>query len=318
MRYRRFGRTGLRVSEISLGGLFFSPKLSGGRSVEAAIRSAADCGINLIDAAPAYKGSEEEIGKVLVAGLRRKFLLATKWWPYMDDGKTILQNPSALRASVEGSLRRLRTDVIDLFQFHSVTHRGDVDRLLGGPLLPEIARLKKEGKIRFLGLSNSGEWDPDDERLQEAVRSGAFDTCMPEFLIFRQRPADTLLPACAKRDAGIISIMPLGQAAWGYGLRNRKYLRDSLDGLIKKGALPSAEPYTRDDVLDFLLDEHTTTIPAAALRFCLSFPEISTVCCGTNDPVHVAENAAVSEAGPYDANRLARVRELFNFFEKPS
>lgn len=311
MRYRRFGRTGLRVSEISLGGLFFSPGLSGGRNVEATIQCAADCGINLIDIAPAYQGSEEEVGKVLAAGLRRKFLLATKWWPYMPDGKTIDQNPSVLHASVERSLQRLRTDVIDLFQFHSVTHRGDVDRLLGGPLLPEIAKLKKEGKTRFLGLSNSGEWDPNDERLQEAVRSGSFDACMPEFMIFRQRPVATLLPVCAKCDAGIISIMPLGQAAWGYGLRDRKYLRDSLDGLTKKGALPSAEPYTRDDILDFLLDEHTTTIPAAALRYCLSFPEISTVCCGTNDPAHVAANAAVSEAGPYDATRLARVRELF-------
>jgi len=311
MRYRKFGRTGLRVSEISLGGLFFG-KLSNGRDTALTVARAAEVGINLIDTAAAYDGSEEDLGKALVkTRLRRKFILATKWWPYDRKGKKILQEPSALRKSVEGSLKRLRTDRVELFQFHSVTNPGDTDAILSGPLMAECAKLKKEGKIRFLGISNSGEWDKDDKRLQEAARSGAFDAVMPEFLMFRQRPVKSLFPVCARRHVGVITIIPLGQAAWGYGLRDRKYLGDSMKTLIAKKKLPNKEEYRHNDVLDFLLDEKTTTIAAAALRFCLSFPAVSTVCSGTNDPAHVAENAAVSDAGPYDRERLARVRKLF-------
>src|SRR5689334_4437927 len=107
MRYRPLGRTGLNVSAVSLGGLFFG-KLAEGRDTEATVRTAADLGINLIDTAAAYTGSEEDLGRAWAGGLRRKFTLVTKWWPFMGDGPGIRQNPSALRAAVEGSLRRLR------------------------------------------------------------------------------------------------------------------------------------------------------------------------------------------------------------------
>lgn len=311
MRYRTFGRTGLKVSEISLGGLFFG-KLAGDRDTASTVAKAADLGINLIDTAGAYDGSEEDLGKALKkTGLRGKFHIATKWWPYSKEGQKILQDPAALRPAVEGSLTRLQTDHVELFQFHSVTFAGNVEEITGGPLMGELEKLKKEGKIRFLGMSNSGEWDKDDERLQEASRSGVFDTVMPEFLLFRQRPAKALFPVCAKNSTGIITIIPLGQAAWGYGLRDKKYLLDSMQKLIEKKKLPDEPRFHRDDAIDFLLDGQTGTIPAAALRFCLSFPEVSTVCSGTNNPVHLAENAAVSEAGPYDAERLARAAELF-------
>src|SRR5437667_7156907 len=124
MRTRPLGRTGLRVSEISLGGLFFG-KLANGRDTAATVACAADCGINLIDTAPAYAGSEEDLGQAWAGGLRRKFLLATKWWPFLGGGRGIRQNPTDLRRAVEGSLRRLRTDRIDVFLFHSLTFEGD-------------------------------------------------------------------------------------------------------------------------------------------------------------------------------------------------
>ena len=310
MKYRTLGRTGLEVSEISLGGLFFG-KLAEGRDTGATLRRAADLGVNLIDTAAAYTGSEEDIGRSLPPDLRGKFLICTKWWPYQEDGKTIRQEAAALREAVEGSLSRLKADHLDILLFHSVTHPGNVDAILAGELLPEFEKLKAAGLVRFIGLSNSGEWDPEDDRLTEAARSGKFDVVMPEFLVFRQRAVRAALPVYSEHRTGSISIIPLGQAAWGYGLRDRKYLGDSLSALREKGKLPDREPYTRDDILDFLLDEKTKTIPAAALRFCLSFPGISTVCCGTNNPGHLSENAAVSDAGPYDPERLAKAIELF-------
>jgi len=311
MRYRTLGRTGLRVSEVSLGGLFFG-KLAKGRDTAATIAAANAAGINFIDTASAYEGSEKDLGRAFrKTRLREKFVVATKWWPYDKTGKKILQDPAAMRRSVEKSLKSLGTDRVEVFQFHSVTNPGDTAAILSGPLREETEKLRKEGKIRFTGISNSGEWDKDDRRLQEAARSGWFDTVMPEFLLFRQRPAKSLFPVCARHNVGVITIIPLGQAAWGYGLRDRKYLADSLKALVKKGKLPDKPAYRRDDVLDFLLDGKTKTIAAAALRFCLSFREVSTVCCGTNDPAHIAENAAVSKAGPYPPSKLARAAALF-------
>ncbi len=310
MRTRILGRTGIPVSEISLGGLFFG-KLANGRDTEATVRRAAELGINLIDTAPAYSGSEEELGRALAGGLRRKFTLVTKWWPFLGGGPGIRQNPTELRRSVETSLRRLRTDVIDVFLFHSLTFERDISDVLNGPLRGEMERLKKRGLIRFTGLSNSGDYDTEDDRLREAVRSGYFDVVMPEFNLFKQRAVRNALPEYGRANAGVLSIMPLGQAAWGYGLRDRQYLKDSLKTLREKKKLPDDHPATDETALDDLLDAGSPTIAAAALRFCLSFPEVSSVCCGTNDPAHLEENVRTAAAGPFDAARLDRMIRLF-------
>ena len=309
MRTRPLGRTGLRVSEISLGGLFFG-KLADGRDTEATVRRAAECGINLIDTAPAYTGSEEDLGQAWAGGLRRKFILTTKWWPFLGGGRGIRQNPADLRRSVETSLRRLRTDRIDIFLFHSLTFEGDIEAVRYGPLWKELERLKRAGTIGHVGLSNSADYDTEDERLTEATRKG-FDVVMPEFNLFKQRAVRAALPRWQRAGTGVLAIMPLGQAAWGYGLRDRTYVRDSLKALREKKALPEKPEYEGESALDFLLDDTTPTIAAAAIRFCLSFPEVSTVCSGTNDPLHVEENARISDAGPYDPARLARAIELF-------
>jgi aryl-alcohol dehydrogenase (NADP+) len=312
MKYRPFGKTGLSVSEVSLGGLFFATKLSGGHPVDKTLQAAVESGINLIDTAAAYDDSEAVLGNLLKKeGLRDKFYLATKWWPYKDDNKTIKDTAAELREAVEGSLKRLQTDHIDMFMFHSITNKGDVDVLEKASVQGELAALKKEGKIRFVGLSNEGTWDAKDERLQEAIHTGHFDFVMPEFLMFRQSAAKNLLPLASKAGTGVISIIPLGQAAWGFGLRDRKTLAASIGSYIEKGKLDKAKFPDPGAALDFLLDDKTTTIAAAGLRFCLSFPGISTVCCGTNNPVHIRENAAITEVGPYDAGRLAKAAELF-------
>ncbi|MES2202425.1 MAG: aldo/keto reductase [candidate division FCPU426 bacterium] len=310
MKTRRLGATGMWVSEISLGGLFLG-RLGGGRDVSATLNMAADLGINLLDTAPAYQGSEEALGEAMTPALRKRFIIATKWWAYQEGGKDLDTQPASLRANVEASLTRLKTDHIDIFLFHSVTQPGDIDKLSQAPLQAELGRLKAEGKIRHVGLSNEGKDDPKDQRLFEAADSGLFEVAMPEFLIFRQGPAQGLLERCAKAGMGVISITPLGQAAWGLGLRDKKTLLASMDLFIKQGKLPDEARYRDDTVLDFLLDEQTPDLAAAALRFCLSFPGISSVCCGSNDPGHIRANAAQSAAGPYDAERLARVRELF-------
>jgi aryl-alcohol dehydrogenase-like predicted oxidoreductase len=311
MQYRILGRTGLKVSAISLGGLFFG-ELAKGRDSSKTIARAAELGINLIDTAIGYKGSEEDIGKSLTdLKLRNQFILCTKWWPYQKDGKTLLQDPVLLRRAVEESLGRLRTDHLEILLFHSLTFAGDVVAVASGPLMEEVHRLKSEGKLGFVGLSNPGDYDTEDARLTEAAQSGSFDVVMPEFLLFRNRAVRNTLPIYKKCNVGVISIIPLGQAAWGYGLRDRQYLVDSLKTLREKGKLPEREPYTLESVLDFLLDQQSPTIASAALRFCLSYPEISTVCCGTNNPEHLEQNAATADSEPYSEERLARALELF-------
>jgi aryl-alcohol dehydrogenase-like predicted oxidoreductase len=311
MKTRPLGSTGFQVSEVSLGGLFLG-KLGGGRDPLATLSKAADLGINLVDTAPAYQGSEEALGLALKqGGLRKKFWIATKWWAYGEGGKELITDPAALRKNVEGSLTRLQTDHIELFQFHSVTHPGDVAKLCRDETQAELAKLKNEGKLLHVGLSNEGKDDPSDARLAEALESGRFDTVMPELLLFRQGPAKKLLPLAKAKGKGVISITPLGQSAWGLGLRDKKALLASMELYIRQGKLPDKAPYRDDSVLDFLLDEHTPDVASAALRFCLSHPEVSTVCCGSNDPAHLEANAAQSAAPPYDSTRMRRAAELF-------
>src|SRR5258708_5167465 len=166
--------------------------------------------------------------------LGKKDIIQDKWWGAKNKGKSLNTDPKALGKNVEGSLARLKTDHIDLFLFHSVTHPGDIEKLSDQALQAEFGRLKKEGKILHVGLSNEGQWDPDDRRLIEAAHTGLFQFVMPEFLIFRQGPVKKLFPLCAEKGLGVISITPLGQAAWGFGLRDKKTLKASLELFISK------------------------------------------------------------------------------------
>lgn len=291
MRYRQLGGTGLTVSEISLGGLFFGDP---GREADydRIVSRALELGVNLIDTAPGYAESEAILGRLL-RGRRERVVLATKYFPYRYPEVNL--SARDLVASVEASLARLATDRIDLFQFHWVNRPADLAAILSSDLPGAMMRLRDEGKIGHFGLSNASELDGEQQVLIAAARSGFFETVMCCYNIFFQTAERELFSLTRARDLGVLVMMPLDQPSDGYGLVDRASVRRSIDAMLAEGLVPAVSPYTDPDPLGFLLRPGIDGITEAALRFVLANDAVSTVLVGTSSPEHLEANLALEE-----------------------
>lgn len=195
MNRRRLGRTGLMVSEISLGtvelGMDYGINPVGGEArpdqEEAArlLGRALDFGVNYIDTARAYGESETAIGKA-IAHRRGEFVLASKAIP---------AEPDKMRASVEQSLRELRTEVIDVMMLHSAP----TGVLTQGEALGVLAEFRDKGLVRFIGASVYGE-----EAALAAIASGECDCLQIAYSAIDRRPEARVLPAALEADVGIV------------------------------------------------------------------------------------------------------------------
>lgn len=213
MRYRALGRTGLRASEIGFGGAQvgianymerWDPR--GEReqeSVVAALERALDLGLNYIDTAPAYGDgiSEEVLGRVI--GKRREgCIVATK---------TGARDAAGIVQSVEGSLRRLRTEVIDVLQFHGGEYPADdVDAILNGGGLEAYQRLRDEGKVRFLGFTA----ELPSGGASRLIETGAFDVMQIRYNFTYQCACDFIdargvMRQAEERGMGIAIMRPM-------------------------------------------------------------------------------------------------------------
>ncbi|HUU13353.1 MAG TPA: aldo/keto reductase [Terriglobia bacterium] len=197
---RTLGKTGLRVTMIGLGGYHAGLPEKEADSI-AVIHRALDLGINFFDNADCYQEgrAEERMGKAL-EGRRDKIYLMTK----VDQ-----RDAKGSREQLEKSLRRLRTDYLDVWQFHAVGNMGDLDKLFGpGGAMETAEQARKEGKVRFIGVT--GHLDPAVHF--EALQRYAFDTIQmpvnvvdPHFRSFRR----TVVDEAMKRNAGVIAMKTL-------------------------------------------------------------------------------------------------------------
>lgn len=199
---RTLGRTGLRVSIIGLGGYHVGLPEKEEYSI-AIVHRALDLGINFFDNADSYQEghSEERMGKAL-AGRRQKIILMTK----ADQ-----RDARGSREALEASLRRLRTDYLDLWQFHALGNMRDLEKIFApGGALETAERAKKEGKIRLIGMT--GHYDP--EVLLEAIKRYPFDTVqMPINVVDAHFKSfyKTVVDEAVRRGVGIIAMKPLGR-----------------------------------------------------------------------------------------------------------
>lgn len=215
MRYRTLGRTGIQVSEIGVGGAQFGLKNYMGtfdpftdeaqQVVTETIERALELGYTYFDSAPGYgDGRSEEMMGVALKGRRDQIALATK----VSNGRW---TPVEIRTSVEASLRRLRTEIIDVIQFHGGWYpREHVDLILNGGGLAEFQRLREEGKVRFLGFTTEG----PSAGVEELIATGEFDTIQVRFNLMYQHPSDWETNSGIMRQAeaqgmGIILMRPL-------------------------------------------------------------------------------------------------------------
>lgn len=219
MEIRNLGQSGLRVSVVGLGCNNF-----GGRIDHAATRrvvhKALDLGITLFDTADIYGnrgGSETCLGEIL-GDDRKRIVLATKFGMAMDDGderqggsRTYIMN------AVEGSLRRLRTDWIDLYQLHQPDPRTPIEETLRA-----LDDLVRQGKIRYIGCSNLPAWQVVEAHwTARGAGLNPFVSCQDEYSLVQRKPEAELIPAMRRYSLGLLPYFPLAS-----GLLTGKYRRN--------------------------------------------------------------------------------------------
>jgi len=284
METRQFGKTDMQVSVLGFGG----SEIRGASvaDVEQLLGSAFDSGVNVIDTGECYGDSEDLIGRA-VASRRSNYFLFTKCGHAVGDELPAVPewDPRLLEASIERSLRRLRTDHLDLLQLHSCS----LDVLRKGDVIKVLEKAKREGKTRYIGYSG------DNEDARYAIHTGAFDTLQTSVSIADQQEIDFTLPAARQLGMGIIAKRPLAEAVW---------LRES----VAKNAY--AYPYwERLQTLNynFLRGDATTSV-ATALRFTLSVPGVDVAILGTTSVEHMRENIDMMAAGKLSEDEFNAIR----------
>jgi aryl-alcohol dehydrogenase-like predicted oxidoreductase len=208
MKTRRLGKQGLAVSTLGLGCMGMS-EFYGARDDQesiATIHRALDLGVTLLDTADVYGPylNEELVGRAL-QGRREKVILATKFGivrdPKNPNVRGVSGKPEYVQSSCEGSLRRLKVDTIDLYYQHRVDPNTPIEETVGA-----MAQLVKEGKVRFLGLSEAGA-----QTLRRAHAVHPITALQNEYSLWTRDPEDKILPACRELGIGLVAYSPLGR-----------------------------------------------------------------------------------------------------------
>jgi len=294
MRYRILGFTGLRVSVIGLGTWQFGGEWGHTFSqaeADAILDKAAILGINLIDTAECYGDhlSERLIGDYLSRHDRSRWLVATKFGHHFNRFLDRTEDFSAadVRQQLEGSLRALRIETIDLYQFHSGSDR----QFLNEDLWTMLAEQKRAGRIRHLGISILGKGS--EAQAREARRLGA-EALQVIYNRLDRRPEQLYFPHARQHNLGILARVPLAS-----GLLSGKYRSGATFPANDWRSTFEAVKMRRDlaEVERIRQTEVPAGVPMAqwALAWCLKNPQVSTVIPGCRDPAQVASNAAAAE-----------------------
>lgn len=284
MEKRPLGKTGMQISVLGFGGAEIGYEKAPFDRVEKLLNSALDAGLNVVDTAECYPRSEEMIGRA-IGGRRREYFLFTKCG-HASGFDLPDWDPRMLQLQIDRSLQRLRTEYVDLLQFHSCSKelldKGDVIRV--------IQHARDAGKARFIGYSGDG------EDAAAAIKSGAFDTLQTSVNIADQACIDLTLPLAAKANMGVIAKRPIANAAW------------------KTGAKPASayhhEYWRRLESLQYgFLKGDLNRAVSIALRFTLAQPGVATAIVGTANPDRWAANAKLLEAGLLDPAEIGAIRD---------
>jgi aryl-alcohol dehydrogenase-like predicted oxidoreductase len=311
MKFRKLGRTGLTVSEIGFGawaiGGSWGPQ-SEADSV-AALHRALDLGVNLIDTAAGYgDGKSERIIAAVLKDRRESVVVATKtppadgpWPPSPYCAASVRYPEKYLRENVEQRLRNLGTDRLDILQLHTWTRAWNRN-----PEPFEVLRaLKKEGKIRFAGISTP---EHDQNSVIDLMRGGWVDVVQVIYNIFEQEPAAELLPAAAETDTGIIVRVVFDEGSltgkWTKETRfpEGDFRRSYFEGDRLGRAVERAAKVARD------LEGSGYTLPQAALAFALADGAVGTVIPGMRNVAQAEANCAVSDLAPMKPEVQQRLR----------
>jgi aryl-alcohol dehydrogenase-like predicted oxidoreductase len=321
MKYRRLGKTGFEISEISLG----TWQVGGGwgsnfddAMAEEIINTAVDRGVNFLDTADVYddRASEAAVGRVAKARSERIYV-ATKCGRRLQPHVSESYTPAAMREFVEQSLSNTGLETLDLIQLHcpptEVYYRPEVFEV--------FERMKEEGKIQNLGVSV--------EKVEEGLKAIEYPnvaTVQIIFNMFRHRPSELFFHQARARDVGIIVRVPLAS-----GLLSGKLTRSSTfsegdhrnfnreGAAFDKGETFAGVPYdTGLDAVDALqrrLDDERP-LPMLALKWILMHDEVSTVIPGASRPSQVEQNVEASETADLTGEQRDVVNDVYERYIK--
>jgi aryl-alcohol dehydrogenase-like predicted oxidoreductase len=296
------GRTGLRVSVAGFG--CGGPSRAGrstGKSEDEQvdiIRQALDAGVNLIDTAEAYQ-TEEVVGRAIQGRDRDAVVISTK---KSTRGEPL--TPQHLEEGLHASLRRLGTDYVDIYHLHAVEPQ-DYEALssrLGDTLL----KLRDQGKVRFLGITEQGNRDTDHQMLQRALQDDLWDVMMVTFNLLNQSARERVFTVTQEKNIGVLNMFAVRLA-----LSRPERLREVVGELIARGEIDPAE-IDPAAPLGFLLEDGIAeSIPDAAYRFCRDEPGVHVVLSGTGNPAHLQQNLASFTRPPLPGHVVQRLKHLF-------
>jgi len=300
MKFRRFGRTGWQVGEIGYG-MWGMGGWTGSEDAEssASLQRAIDLGCNFFDTAWAYGDghSEQLLGQALRANPGKKLYVATKVppknrrWP-SNPSFTLEQSypPEYVFEYVEKSLRNIRTDALDLIQYHTWEDKWlDDERTLR-----TIEKLRESGKVRAVGISLN-RWEPWNGI--RAVKAGLVDAVQVIYNIFDQNPEDELFPACREKDVAVIARVPFdeGSLTGTLTLQSKWPKQDWRHTYFVPENLRASVEHA--DALKYLIPADSS-MAELALRFILNNCDVSTIIPGMRKIRNVEANIAASDKGP--------------------
>ena len=308
MRQTVLGRTGLRVGVAGLGcgGSSRLGKATGRSEAEsvALVRQAIDLGVNLLDTAEAY-GTEEIVGRAVAQVPRDSVVVSTKS-RIRRDGQ--LLGAEAVVANLEASLRRLATDHVDVFHLHGVSP-ADYDHVRDA-LVPALLAEKDKGKLRHLGITETGPRDPGHRMLARGLDDGVWEVVMLAFHMMNQNARKVVFPLTRELGVGTLLMFVVRRI-----FSDPAYLREifatlAADGRVPAGLAEAASP------LGFLVHEAgADDVIDAAYRYARHQEGADVVLFGTGDVAHLRRNVASILKPPLPEADVERLHALFGGLE---
>jgi aryl-alcohol dehydrogenase-like predicted oxidoreductase len=308
MQTRRLGDSDLDITPLGFGAWAigggdwaFGWGAQDDRDSVAAIREALDLGVNWIDTAPVYGlGRSEEVVAKALEGVPRRPFVFTKcgrtWDEHREIGKRL--KAASIRGECEASLRRLRVDRIDLYQIHWPEPDEDVEEGW-----TECARLKDEGKVRWIGVSNFSV-----AQLERARRIAPVTSLQPPYSMLRRDIEPEILPWCAAHGVGVLAYSPLasGLLTGGWTTARHAALPDD-DWRKAKNPLFQEPRFSRNlevvDVLRRIAAARGVAPGAVALAWVLAHPAVTAAIVGARRPGQFADHVAAATLRLTDAER---------------